>query len=155
MVSTPPAPRLNGRSQVVPTERRVCRGVVDTIPTTPALALPPCETPASATSASNTASAAQEPAARGSVPTTTPGTCVVCLADSEEMVGAAWLHRESTAVAAASAAAADDGGGETGCTVSACVSCLKTYFEVSPLQSSGYSPLSGYSLPGYKTKLST
>ena len=118
---------------------------------TPALAPPPCETSASATSASNTASAAQEPAAKGSVPMTTPGTCLVCLADSEEMVGAAWLHRKSTVVAvtAAAAAAADDGGGEAGCTVSACVSCLKTYFEVSLLQSSGYS------LPGYKTKLST
>lgn len=126
-MSTPPLP-LHGQSQV-PTERRVCCGVANTEPTTPALARPPCETSVSTTSGANIASAVQKPPARSNVPTTTPGTCVVCLSHSEEIVGPAWLHREST-IAGVAAAAAGNGSGETGCTVSACVSCLKTYFEV-------------------------
>lgn len=47
----------------------------------------------------------------------------MCLSESEEVVGAGWLHHESEAKDVADKKAAD-------CVVSACLPCIKTYFEV-------------------------
>lgn len=67
--------------------------------------------------------AKEESADSNKVPETGPGACMVCLEDCDNVLGSAWLHR-----LAASASASDVGG--TDCTVTACVSCLKTYFTV-------------------------
>lgn len=57
------------------------------------------------------------------VPQTVPGTCLVCLSESEEVVGAGWVHQESETEGVVDKKAA-------GCGISACLPCLKTYFEV-------------------------
>lgn len=101
-----------------------------------------------------TASAALEASAEPSiknvtnnVPKPAPGTCVVCLTDDVQVLGAEWLHQqgqqprqqeESSLVALTEAhqVAVDNPGGIIGeeksdsCPVSACLPCLKTYFEV-------------------------
>ncbi|CAB1120973.1 unnamed protein product [Ectocarpus sp. CCAP 1310/34] len=65
--------------------------------------------------------AKEESAYSNKVPGTGPGACMVCLEDCDNVLGSAWLHP-----LAASASASDVEG--TNCTVTACVSCLKTYF---------------------------
>ncbi|CAM9511718.1 unnamed protein product [Ectocarpus sp. 4 AP-2014] len=65
--------------------------------------------------------AKQQSADSNKVPGTGPGACIVCLEDCDNVVDSDWLHR-----LAASSSASDVGG--TDCTVTACISCLKTYF---------------------------
>lgn len=83
---------------------------------------PPAAPPPTVEPTQLKASAAKEPSPPGNVPATAPGKCMVCLEDCKEVLGADWLHQEASV-----------GGGRGGaavCAVSACVSCLKTYFEV-------------------------
>lgn len=78
-------------------------------------------------------------------PKTVPGTCVVCFSDGEDgVLDADWLHQELVSAVAVSARGEGEGEGKgvgagvasmsvgkgTGCPAASCVSCLKTYFEV-------------------------
>lgn len=80
-------------------------------------------------------------------PKTVPGTCVVCFSDGEDgVLDADWLHQELLPAVAGLALGEGKGKGEgvgvgaasisvgrtTGCPAASCVSCLKTYFEVTP-----------------------
>lgn len=47
----------------------------------------------------------------------------MCLSESEETVGAGWVHQESETDGVIDKKA-------VGCGISACLPCLKTYFEV-------------------------
>lgn len=66
----------------------------------------------------------KEPPVAEKIPGTGPGTCLVCLEDCEDVVGAAWLHPPIHEAGAGVANRVGD------CPVSACLACLKTYFTV-------------------------